>query len=46
MSGRSEDAIEHLRAAIERRPSLRDNAKEDTDFDSLRDEPAFRELVG
>ena len=46
LSGRSEDAIEHLLAAIERRPSLRDNAKEDTDFDSLRAEPAFRELVG
>ena len=30
LSGRSEDAIEHLRAAIERRPSLRGNAKEDT----------------
>ena len=46
LSGRSENAIEHLRAAIELRPSLRDNAKEDSDFDSLRDEPAFRELVG
>jgi len=43
--GRKEDAIAHLRVAFERRPSLRDLAKEDTDFDSLRDEPAFRELV-
>jgi hypothetical protein len=41
-----EDAIGHLRTAIERRPSLRDLAKEDSDFDPLRDEAGFRELVG
>ena len=35
-----------FRTALERRPSLRDLAKEDTDLDSLRDEPAFRDLVG
>jgi hypothetical protein len=46
LSGRTDDAIGHLRVAIERRPSLRDLAKADTDFDSLRAEPAFRELVG
>jgi mannose-6-phosphate isomerase-like protein (cupin superfamily) len=46
LTGRKEDAIAHLRVAIERRPSLRDLAKQDTDFDPLRDEPAFRELVG
>lgn len=46
LAGRDEDAIAHLRIAVERRPSLRDLAKEDTDFDPLRDEPAFRELVG
>ncbi len=45
LAGRKEDAIGHLRIAFEKRPSLRDLAKEDTDFDSLRDEPAFRELV-
>ena len=44
--GRAEDAIDHLRDAIERRPSLRDLAKEDTDFDPLRDEPSFLELIG
>jgi mannose-6-phosphate isomerase-like protein (cupin superfamily) len=43
--GRKDDAIGHLRVAFERRPSLRDLAKEDADFDSLREEPAFRELV-
>jgi mannose-6-phosphate isomerase-like protein (cupin superfamily) len=46
LAGRKEDAIAHLRVACERRPSLRDLAKEDTDFDSLRNEPAFRELLG
>ncbi|HYX84785.1 MAG TPA: hypothetical protein VE777_07430 [Gaiellales bacterium] len=46
LAGRDEDAIAHLRVAFERRPSLRDLATEDTDLDPLRDEPAFRELVG
>src|SRR5437868_4060058 len=45
LAGRKEDAIGHLRVAFERRPNLRDLAKEDTDFDPLRDEPAFRELL-
>ena len=45
MVGRKEDAIGHLRVAFELRPSLRDLAKEDTDLDPLRDDPAFRELV-
>jgi mannose-6-phosphate isomerase-like protein (cupin superfamily) len=45
-AGRHDDAVDHLRVAFERRPSLRDFAKEDTDLDPLRDEPAFRELVG
>lgn len=46
LAGRKEDAIGHLRTAVERRPGLRELAKEDTDFESLRDEPAFAELVG
>lgn len=45
LTGRKEDAIAHLRVAVERRPSLRDVAKEDTDLDTLREEPAFRELL-
>jgi mannose-6-phosphate isomerase-like protein (cupin superfamily) len=45
LTGRKEDAIAHLRVALERRPSLRDLATKDTDLDPLRDEPAFRELV-
>jgi mannose-6-phosphate isomerase-like protein (cupin superfamily) len=46
LSGRTDEAIGHLRTALERRPSLRDLANEDTDFDSLREERAFRDLVG
>jgi len=46
MAGRPDDAIAHLRVAIERRPSMLAFAKEDTDFDSLRQDPAFQELVG
>jgi mannose-6-phosphate isomerase-like protein (cupin superfamily) len=46
LSGRTDEAIGHLRTALERRPSLRGLAHEDTDFDSLREEPAFRDLVG
>jgi mannose-6-phosphate isomerase-like protein (cupin superfamily) len=46
LTGRKEEAIGHLRLAFDRRPSLRDLAKEDTDFDSLREESAFRGLVG
>ena len=45
MAGHKDDAIGHLRVAFERRPSLRDVAKEDTDLDPLRDEPAFSELL-
>jgi mannose-6-phosphate isomerase-like protein (cupin superfamily) len=46
LAGRKEDAIGHLRIAFERRSSLRDAAKSDSDLDSLRDEPAFRMLIG
>ena len=45
LSGRNEDAIAHLRVAFELQPSLRDLAKKDNDFDPIRNEPAFRELV-
>ena len=43
--GRTEDAIGHLRTAFEKRPGLRDLAKEDTDLDALREESAFQELL-
>ena len=46
MAGRTDVAIGHLRVALERGPNLRDLAKEDTDLNPIREEPAFRELVG
>jgi hypothetical protein len=46
LAGRTGDAIEHLRQAIDRWEGCRDMAKEDSDFDAIRDEPAFQELIG
>ena len=45
LAGRKEEAIEHLRTAIERWPRGKVLAREDTDFDAVRDEPGFKELV-
>jgi hypothetical protein len=46
LAGRTTDAVDHLRQAIERSERLRSFAKEDSDLDPIRDEPAFKELVG
>jgi len=46
LAGRKEDAIEHVRHAIERSERFRELARDDSDFDSIREEPAFQELVG
>jgi tetratricopeptide (TPR) repeat protein len=46
LSGRTDDAIAHLRQAIDRQERLRDFAKEDSDLDPIRGEPRFKELVG
>jgi tetratricopeptide (TPR) repeat protein len=46
LAGRTSDAIEHLRLAIERSDRCRAFAAGDPDFDPARDDPAFRELVG
>jgi mannose-6-phosphate isomerase-like protein (cupin superfamily) len=46
LAGRTADAIEHLRVAIERSERFRSLAAGDSDFDPIRDEPAFKELVG
>ena len=40
VAGDKEGALEHLRAAAEN-PRLREHAREDSDFDSLRDDPRF-----
>jgi len=46
LAGRPADAIAHLRTAIETSERFRDYARSDSDFDPIRDEPAFKELVG
>jgi tetratricopeptide (TPR) repeat protein len=46
LAGRADDAIGHLGLAIDRKEHFRSFAASDSDFDPIRDEPAFRELVG
>ncbi|HET6848256.1 MAG TPA: hypothetical protein VFH74_05320 [Gaiellales bacterium] len=46
LAGRPQQAIEHLRRAIESSERFREWAQGDSDFDAVRDEPGFRELVG
>jgi hypothetical protein len=45
LAGRTADAIEHLGRAIEIWDGVRELAKGDSDFDPIRDEPAFEQLV-
>jgi tetratricopeptide (TPR) repeat protein len=46
LAGRTQDALEHLRQSLGRSERLREFAKGDSDLDPIRDEPAFKELVG
>ena len=46
LAGETAKAIEHLGRAISTWDGCRDLAKQDSDFDPIRDEPGFRELVG
>ena len=46
LAGRTADALEHLRRAIEISEPLREYATGDSDFDPIRDETAFKELIG
>jgi tetratricopeptide (TPR) repeat protein len=46
LSGRTTDAVDHLRRAIDMSERFRAYAKDDSDFDPIRDEPAFEELIG
>jgi len=46
LAGRKDDAVKHLRMAVERSEQFRPMAAEDSDFDPIREEPAFKELVG
>ena len=44
--GRTDDAIEHLQRAIGVHEPLRSLAAGDSDFDAIREEPAFKALLG
>jgi hypothetical protein len=46
LSGRTTDAIEHLRRAIDLSEQLRAYAKDDSDFDPIREEPACKGVIG
>jgi tetratricopeptide (TPR) repeat protein len=46
LTGRTADAIDHLRKAIEMSERFREYARSDSDLDAIRGEPAFQELVG
>jgi quercetin dioxygenase-like cupin family protein len=46
LAGQKAEALEHLRQAIERSGRIRQFAATDSDFDPLRDDPAFIELMG
>lgn len=46
LAGRTDDAIEYLQRAIELAEQIRELAGGDSDFDPIRAEPRFRELVG
>jgi hypothetical protein len=45
LAGRTADALEHLALAIDRSERSRLYAKDDSDFDPIRDEPAFKKLI-
>jgi hypothetical protein len=46
LAGRTADAIDHLRSAAEVWDGCKAMANEDTDFDPIRDEPAFKAFIG
>jgi tetratricopeptide (TPR) repeat protein len=46
LSGRTTDALDHLRHAIEMSEEFRESAKDDSDLDAIRDEQAFKQLIG
>ena len=45
LSGRTGDALDHLRHAVEMSEEFRRSARDDSDLDPIRDEPAFKQLI-
>ena len=45
LSGRTSDALVHLQRAIEMSEEFRGSAKDDSDMDPIRNEPAFKQLI-
>ncbi len=46
LSGRTSDALDHLRHAVAMSEEFRHSAKAEADLDPIRDEPAFNQLIG
>jgi mannose-6-phosphate isomerase-like protein (cupin superfamily) len=46
MLGHGDEALDTLRSAVEGWPQFKENAREDDDFASIREDPRFLELVG
>ena len=46
LAGRASEALDYLRQAIEQSNEFRELARRDSDFDPIRAQPAFVELVG
>jgi tetratricopeptide (TPR) repeat protein len=46
LTGQKGEALDHLRQAVELSDRFREFAKGDSDLDAIRDEPAYREIVG
>jgi hypothetical protein len=45
LAGRTSDALDHLRHAIEMSEEFRHSARDDSDLDPIRGEPAFKQLI-
>jgi hypothetical protein len=45
LTGRTTDALDHLRRAIAMSEQFRGDAKHDSDLDPIRDQPAFNQLI-
>jgi len=45
LCGRTTEALDHVRHAIEMSEEFRQSASDDSDLDPIRDEPAFQQLI-